>query len=107
MTEFWLAVIAVSLGSFALRFSFLAVNDPQKAKSAGILNKFLPYIPPAVLAALIVPSVLESFQPLRLETYGPLAALLAAVGLGLRFKRPLLTIAGGMVVLWLWRKLWL
>ena len=96
-TAIWLLIVVIGLGTFALRFSLIALagkNDriPEPALRA------LRFIPPAVLAAIAAPAFLRqgvSFGNLRLFA-GVVAYLVAA-----RTKSVLWTIVSGMTVLWI------
>ena len=97
------ALIAVvaggALGTLLLRASFL-VLVPGAALPTWA-RRGLRYLPPAVLASLAVSAFVPTTWPI--DGFGALARPVAAVTAGLlawRFGNVLLTIAGGMAVLW-------
>jgi branched-subunit amino acid transport protein len=52
----WAAVVAIGVGTFIFRFSFLFLFEYLSEVPDGI-EAALRYVPPAVLAALVVPAV--------------------------------------------------
>ena len=104
MSNYWLAVILVAAGSFSFRFVFLAGDQQKQAKKdGGFLNNLLPYIPAAVLAGLITPSIFGNLEFNQVYSYGPIVAALAALAASCKFHKALLTIAVGLIVLHLWQ----
>ncbi|KAA3643160.1 MAG: AzlD domain-containing protein [Chloroflexi bacterium] len=95
----WLLFLAMALGTFASRFSFILlfgrVEVPEQLKSA------LRFVPPAVLSAIVIPAVARLDGQLLISFANPrlMAAAVAAV-VAWRTKSVLWTIAVGMVVLW-------
>jgi len=76
----------------------LGVNSIE---GPSLLRRWLAYVPPAVLAALVVPAVLV---PRGHLTVGPHAwAALAGAAVVWRTRNVSLTILGGMVVFWVLR----
>ena len=99
-TVVWLVVAGVSLGTYALRASFLLGADYV----GGIPESFervLPFVPTAILAALVAPDVVYAGGALALTPDNPrlLAALLAAV-VAWRTENMLATVGVGMGALW-------
>ena len=98
----WLIVVAIGIGTYALRVSFVLllgrVDDVPPA-AAGLLR----FVPSAVLAALVVPAILSlSVTPGPRLVFEP-AKLLAgtlATAVAWRTENVLATIAVGMVTLW-------
>lgn len=78
-------------------------SPEDAAGGAGLLQRWLRYVPPAVLAALIVPPVLapEGHLEIGLSTWAVLAGLVVAW----RTRNVLWTIAGGMAMFWILRAL--
>lgn len=80
MSDVWLAIILAGAGTFAMRASFLAAAN-RMAEVPPWADRILRQIPPAALAAIILPALMrpegtiDLFQP-RL-TAGVLAALIA------------------------------
>ena len=64
-----------------------------------LLRRWLRYVPPAVLAALVAPPILAPQG--RLEIGLPALALLAGTVVAWRTRSVLWTIAGGMAVFWI------
>ncbi|MFQ3534873.1 MAG: AzlD domain-containing protein [Aggregatilineales bacterium] len=103
LNEFFL-VAGMALVTFAARYPVLAffgkLNPPQYVLQA------LKFVPPAVLTAIIVPSVLMPEGELSLQSQNAfLVAGLSAALIAWRTKNLLLTIVLGMAVFWLWRAL--
>lgn len=98
----WLILVLAGLGTFALRLSFILLLgrlDEVPPTLAGVLR----FVPAAVLAALVVPSIVWlSATPslgLTFETEKVLAGGLAAV-VAWRTESVLATIGVGMAALW-------
>jgi len=102
-SEFFL-VAGMALVTFAARYPALAffgrLNPPPYVLQA------LKFVPPAVLTALIVPSVLlpEGELAVQLQNAALVAGVLAAL-IAWRTRNLLLTIVLGMAAFWLWRAL--
>jgi len=93
----WLTIVLASLGTFVLRASFLAFAGRLVDLPPGA-QRVLRQIPPAVLAALVVPSLLRPDG--HLDPWQP--ELLAGVVAGLvswRTRNVGLTLVVGMAVL--------
>ena len=100
--ELWLIIAAIAAGTFAMRLSFVAWMGRMGAPRW--LTRTVRFIPPAVLAALITPAVLDfdaaaSTGALAVPTAAAALALLVAC----RTRSLLLPIATGMAVLWVLR----
>ena len=99
-TTIWLVVVVAGTGTFAIRFSFLALFE-RTGSVPPRLRRPLRYVPPAVFAALVVPALVfggegsgtAAVTPLRLLA-GVVAALVAW-----RTESVLWTIVSGMVAL--------
>jgi branched-subunit amino acid transport protein len=99
-TTLWLVVLVAGVGTFALRYSFLAVFERTGSVPPG-LRRALRYVPAAVLAALVAPALVlggdaagvAGLTPLRVVA-GLLAALVAWYT-----ESVLWTIVSGMVAL--------
>ncbi len=109
MNELYL-VIGMALVTFACRYSMFLVAGriefPTRLVSA------LRYVPPAVLTAIIVPSVLiPTGDGVNFSyTNAYLIGALVAFGVGWFSRNLLLTIVGGMLALWGWQwlvEMWL
>ncbi len=96
----WLVLILGGLGTYLIRLSFILIF--QRFQMPGFMVRILRLVPPAVFSAIVLPELLVrdggiqiSFMNLRL-----VAGLLAAV-IALKTRNILITIASGMVILWL------
>jgi branched-subunit amino acid transport protein len=97
---FWWLVFWIALGTFLLRLSFvLAIGHLAMPPAA---QRLLRLVPAAVLSALIFPALLFANGELALGVGNErlLAGGLAAV-VAVRTKNVVLTIAAGMIALWL------
>ncbi|MBK1876922.1 AzlD domain-containing protein [Pelagicoccus mobilis] len=97
--EYWLVAIAVGVGTFLVRASFLLL--PIRVGGEGRLESVLRFIPPAALTALIVPAVLLSgaSEGEMFEVEKPVAALVAVL-VAWKTRNVLATIALGMLTYW-------
>ncbi len=98
-----LLIAGMTLVTFGVRYPVLALVS-QIPLPPSALNA-LKYIPPAVLTALILPALLipDGTQvDVSLGNDYLVAGLLAAL-VAWRSQNILLTLAGGMATLWLWR----
>jgi branched-subunit amino acid transport protein len=97
--EAWAMILALGLGTFAMRLSFLALL--ARTELPALLQRALYYMPPAVLAAIIAPLLFDgsgagaSLDPARC------GAALIATAIAWRTRSTLLTISAGMAALWL------
>lgn len=97
--KIWIAVLAVSAATFALRASFIVFADPQRFPRA--FRHALKFVPPSVLAAIValglaVPGTQVELSAHNLRLMAGLIALVATL-----FARSTLsTIAVGMAALW-------
>jgi branched-subunit amino acid transport protein len=96
----WLVLLAAGLGTFAIRLSFIALlgrvdEIPRRVRLV------LAYVPAAVLAALVAPSLatLDGTVVVGLGNERLLAGAVAAV-VAWRTENVLATIAVGMAALW-------
>ena len=95
----WLLFIALAVGTFALRFSFVYLFG--KVDMPDWLRRALRFVPPSVLAALVFPALTYPNGALDLSLGN--VRLLAGLGGALvawRTKNVLWTIAMGMVLFW-------
>lgn len=102
-SSIWLIILGMGLITFLLRFSFIALVG--KITLPSVVERGLQYVPASVFAALIVPAlVYDSSGLLAISPLNPrlMAGLIAAV-VAWRTRNILLTIAVGMVSLWLWQ----
>jgi branched-subunit amino acid transport protein len=96
----WLVLILGGLGTYLIRLSFILIF--QHIQIPSYMERILRLVPPAVFSAIVLPELLVrdgsvqfSFTNLRL-----IAGLLAAI-VALKTRNVLVTIASGMVILWI------
>lgn len=91
----WIVILGGGLATYTIRASFLALAG-RLTQVAPAVKEALRMIPPAALAALVVPSLLRTdgaFDPISARS---LAGLLAAV-IAFRTRNVIATIGVGMV----------
>ncbi len=99
----WIAIVAIGLATFGFRLSFIylfgRIDDVPPR-----IRRPLTYVPPAVLAALVVPDLVtvESTVTATLIDERLIAGVAAGV-VAWRTENVFATIAAGMGVLWLLR----
>lgn len=98
--EVWGVIVVIAVATFAFRLSFIHLfgrvgTVPPRVETA------LRYVPPAVLAALVVPAVLQ-FEPTLSATLadGRLVAGLVGAVVAWRTESVGATVTVGMVTLW-------
>ena len=92
----------MTLVTFLIRNPLLAMSGRRTLPPR--LSQALNYVPPAVLTAIIVPTVLMEGDSLWLGVDNPrLIGSLATIGIGLWKKNLLLTILVGMGVFLFWQ----
>jgi branched-subunit amino acid transport protein len=96
----WLAILGVSASTFLLRASFIVFADPHRFPKR--FRQALAFVPPAVLAAIVVPGLLLTPAGIDLTGANPrwIAGVLAIVACA-RWRNVLSGIVTGMVALWL------
>lgn len=103
--KFWLPVLAIALGTFLYRYSF--IGGAMKSRMPELVRRGLEFVPVSVLAALVGLGFFLDEQK-SFSLYLPsLAAAACAVLAALRFGRDLLTIIVGLVVYWGVERLWM
>jgi branched-subunit amino acid transport protein len=102
MNEF-LLISSMAIVTFAIRYPVLALSGRFKLSEQFL--QVLRYVPPAVLTAIVVPTVLmpEGDQLLLSYTNARLVGAIAALGVGLWRKNLLLTIVVGMAAFLGWK----
>jgi branched-subunit amino acid transport protein len=95
-----LIFLAMSVATYLTRVTMiLALGRRGKARESTLLRRWLRYVPPAILAALIAPPLVAPGNRL---TLGPaLWAGLVGVGVAWRTRSVLWTILAGMATFWL------
>lgn len=78
MSEVWVAVILAGLGTYAMRASFLVFAHRLADVPPGV-QRLLRQIPPAALAAIVVPALLRPEGQIDLWQPRFLAGVLAAL----------------------------
>jgi branched-subunit amino acid transport protein len=96
----WVVVLAASVGTFAIRLSFIALFGRLDEVPPG-LERALQFVPAAVLTAIVVPRLvyLDGALALGVGNERLLAGALAAA-VAWRTESMLWTIVVGMVALW-------
>ncbi|GAB4493062.1 MAG: hypothetical protein Fur0016_20990 [Anaerolineales bacterium] len=100
----WLLFLAIGLGTFSLRFSFIYFFG--KISMPAWLQRALQYVPPAVLAALVFPALTHPAGTLDLSLNN--LRLLAGLGAAIvawKTRNVLWTLATGMTLLWILQSL--
>lgn len=101
MSEF-LLILGMAVATMATRIPVLVWLSRRKLPAG--LFAALRYVPPAILAAIILPAVILVDGKLALSlSNAPLAAGLLAALVGYRTRSLLLTILVGMFTLFIWR----
>lgn len=96
----WIAILGVALATFLLRASFIVFADPHRFPKG--FRQALHFVPPSVLAAIVVPGLLLVDGHVALSAANPrwIAGALAIV-VAAWTRSALGAIAGGMTALWL------
>lgn len=96
----WLIVSLIGLGTLALRFSFIGLGSDTALPE--VIKRGLRFVPPAVFTALVTPGVFRPEQVIDVGLGNPrwLAAL-AALAVAWRTRNIGLTMAAGLVALWI------
>ena len=96
----WLAIFGVGLLTFLTRASFILFADPHKFPHA--FRVALAFVPPAVLAAIVLPGLLFHQGAIDLTLANPRwIAGVIAIAVGARARNAMAAIGSGMVALWL------
>lgn len=101
----WGLFAAIGLGTFFLRLSFIYLFG--KMEMPDWLRRALRFVPAAVLAALVFPALTHTDGVLNLSplNFRLIAGLVGAL-VAWKTKNVLLTIASGMLVLWILQFIW-
>ncbi|WP_128906238.1 AzlD domain-containing protein [Halorubrum amylolyticum] len=99
----WLAILLIGAATYGFRLSFIHLFGRIEGVPARI-KRPLRYVPPAVLAALVLPD-LVTVRPSVAATLADERLIAGAVAgvIAWRTEDVAATIAGGMVTLWLFR----
>lgn len=98
-SDFWLVVIALGLGTFSLRFSFLGLIGDRDI--APWMLRLLRYVPVAVLPGLVAPLVLFPAATGGDTDPARLGAALIALGIGALTRNLLGAVLGGLCALYI------
>ena len=101
MTALWLTIIAIGIGTFALRLSFIGLSGRLALPAS--LTRALRFVPAAVLSAIILPAALRiPGGGLDISLDNPrLIACVVAAGVAWATNSVLATLIVGMGTLWL------
>lgn len=96
----WIIILGGMLVTYAMRLSFIALVPHERLPAR--FRSALRYVPPAVLAALILPDLLlqDAELAISLDNTRLLAGIFAAL-VAWRTRNTWLTIGTGMGMLWL------
>jgi len=95
----WLLILSVAAVTFLLRASFIVFANPQRFPHA--FRQALTFVPPAVLAAIVVPGLVMPEGVLDVSLANPRwIAGLVAIAAATRLRHPLAPIAVGLPLLW-------
>ncbi len=99
-TQLWLLIAASGALTFLIRYSLIAAEGHYRAP--GWLVFLLPFVPIAVLSALIAPDLFLPSRDAVGTSFNPrLVAGLIAIVVAARWRNTLLTIACGFATLYL------
>lgn len=101
--EIWALILALGLGTYLLRFSFLGLSG--RAGWPPLLLRLLRYTPVAVIPGLVTPLVLWPAATEGALDPPRLAAAAATLAVGLWLKSPIWAILAGAAVLTLMLRL--
>jgi branched-subunit amino acid transport protein len=100
----WSLIVAMAVVTFALRVTFLLLHE--RISFPPLVRRALRYVPYAVLAALVVPAVLNPGGAEQAPGVDRILAGLVGAVVAWRTGSVLLTLLVGMAALWL-GQLWL
>jgi branched-subunit amino acid transport protein len=98
--EALLIFLGMALATYFTRYIMIAALDREVPP---LLQRWLRYVPPAVLAALVAPAALAPQGHLEISAHA--WAVLVGVVFAWRTRHVLWTIAGGLTAFWLLRLL--
>lgn len=98
MTE-WIVIVGAGVVTFLTRASFILFADPHKFPHA--FRVALGFVPPAVLAAIVIPGLVSPAGAVDLSLGNPRwIAGLVAIAVAARVRNALASILAGMAALW-------
>ena len=96
----WLLILSVAAVTFLLRASFIVFANPHRFPHA--FRQALTFVPPAVLAAIVLPGLVAPDGVLDATLANPRwIAGLAAIAVATRVRHPLAPLVTGLPLLWL------
>jgi branched-subunit amino acid transport protein len=96
----WIVILGVGASTFLLRASFIVFADPQRFPH--FFRQALAFVPPAVLAAIVVPGLLLVEGRIDLTLANPRwIAGAIAIAAAARTRQSFAAIGAGMAALWL------
>ena len=98
VARIWVVMIAVGIGTYTIRYSFLGLIGDRPLP--GWLLRALRYVPVAVLPALVAPLVVWPAATDGAPDPARLLAALAALVIGAAMRSVLGAVFGGMVALY-------
>lgn len=98
--QIWITILLAALVTFLLRYVPMKLLEKQRL--APWLERALRYVPAATLSGLVFPALLLQNNQLALSLVNDrLMAGLLAIVIAYSSRNAILTIAGGLVALWL------
>lgn len=96
----WLVILGGMAATYLTRLSFILLIPAERVPQ--FLRRGLKYIPPAVLSAILLPELViqDGSLELALSNHRLVAGMIAAL-VAWRLRNTWLTIATGMLALWL------
>lgn len=96
----WLILILGGVGTYLLRLSFILIF--QHVQMPSFMERILRLVPPAVFSAIVLPELLVRDGAVQFSVFNLrlIAGLLATI-IALKTRNILITIASGMVILWI------
>jgi branched-subunit amino acid transport protein len=103
MNSEWLMIIGMALVTFAVRYPLLVLVG--RIKLSPTVVRALRYVPPAVLAAIITPTIIMPQGTIDISLNGFMVSGIVSILVAWRLKNLLLTIVIGMATLFIWQAL--
>lgn len=95
----WIVIVGAGVVTFLTRASFILFADPHKFPHG--FRVALGFVPPAVLAAIVIPGLVSPAGAVDLSLGNPRwIAGLVAIAVAARVRNALASILAGMAVLW-------
>ncbi|HBG74608.1 MAG: hypothetical protein A2X25_11285 [Chloroflexi bacterium GWB2_49_20] len=105
LTSIWYPIIFVGILTFLTRLSFIVLSDMIKLHPR--VRSAFRYIPIAVLSAIIFPELVQNHDAQILFYFPRIFAGLFAILIAWRTRNIILTITGGMLVLYIMQYLFI